>query len=93
MIHILTTGLTGWALALAWTENRYIRLAVTFLTAVVIHGLWNGLVILSIIPEFLPADTNYPQSLINIGTAAPLGFIILVIGGFILLLGCNRNLR
>ena len=93
MIHILTTGLTGWALALAWTENRYIRLAVTFLTAVVIHGLLNGLVILSIIPEFLPADTNYPQSLINIGTAAPLGFIILVIGGFILLLGCNRNLR
>jgi hypothetical protein len=93
MIHLLTTGLTGWALALAWQENRYIRLAVTFLVAVVIHGLWNGLVILSIIPVFLPANANYPQSLINIGSAAPLGLIVLVIGGFILLLGCNRNLR
>jgi len=93
MIHILTTGLTGWALALAWGEKRYLRLGLTYLSAVVIHGLWNGLVILSIIPEILPQGTSYPEALTNIGSTAPLGFFVLAVGGFVLLLGCNLNLR
>lgn len=43
VIHILTAGLMGWALVQAWGKKRYLRLAVTYLTAVSIHGLWNAL--------------------------------------------------
>jgi hypothetical protein len=93
LIHILTAGLTGWGLALAWREGRYIRLGLTYLTAVAIHALWNGLVILSIAPEILPADTSYPDALLNIGTAASFGFAVLLIGCFALLLGANSAMR
>jgi hypothetical protein len=38
IIHILTTGLTGWALALAWKERRYLKLGLTYLVSVTIHA-------------------------------------------------------
>jgi hypothetical protein len=46
VIHSLTAGLTGWALALAWGKRRYLQLVFTYLGAALIHGLWNGLTIL-----------------------------------------------
>ena len=93
LVHILTAGLTGWALILAWREGRYIRLGLTYLTAVAIHALWNGLVILSVVPEILPPDTSYPHALLNIGIIAPLGFGFLILGCFALLLGANSAMR
>lgn len=41
-VHIFTTALTGGALALAWRTGRYFRLALAFLSAVTLHGLWNA---------------------------------------------------
>jgi hypothetical protein len=43
LMHILTTGLMGWALISAWNEGKILRLGVTFLAAVGMHGLWNAL--------------------------------------------------
>lgn len=48
LIHCFTAGLVGWALASAWTERRYLRLGVAFICAILIHGLWNGMALLSI---------------------------------------------
>jgi hypothetical protein len=93
MIHMLTAGLTGWALVLAWEHKHYIRLGVTYLISVTIHALWNGLAVLAVAPEILPSGTTYPESLRNIGTASPIGFVVLLIGGFVLLLACNTALR
>jgi hypothetical protein len=93
MIHILTAGLMGWALARAWRERQYIRFGLTYLVSVSIHALWNGLVILSIVPEVMPTNTAVPEAFLNIGMAAPVGFIFLLMGGFILLLGCNFAMR
>jgi hypothetical protein len=93
VIHIVLTGLTGWALATAWREGRYIRLGLTFLVSVTIHALWNGLVVLTIIPELLPVDAAYPEVLKNIAIASPIGFTFLLLGTFGLLLGCNAALR
>ena len=93
VIHIVATGLTGWALASAWREGRYIRLGVTYLVSVSIHALWNGLVILAVIPEILPDGAAYPQVLRNVATASPIGFVFLLVGAFGLLLGCNAALR
>jgi RsiW-degrading membrane proteinase PrsW (M82 family) len=93
VIHIIVTGLTGWALASAWHAGRYIRLGLTYLLSVSIHALWNGLVVLTLIPELLPDGAVYPEMLRNIGTISPIGFAFLLVGAFVLLLGCNLLLR
>jgi len=93
IIHIFTTGLTGWALAQAWQEGRYFRLGLTYLVSVSIHALWNGLVMLSVIPELLSSSTPYPDVLRAIGTSSPIVLLILLVGCFALLLRSNSTLR
>lgn len=93
VIHIVVTGLMGWALTTAWREGRYVRLGLTYLVSVSIHALWNGLVIFALIPELLPDGAAYPEALRNIGSASPIGFGVLLVGAFGLLLGCNAALR
>jgi hypothetical protein len=93
LIHILTTGLTGWALSLAWREKRYFRLALSYFVAVAIHGLWNGTVILTAITELAGNDFDIPNFLVAISVGAPVIFAVLVLGCFALLIGFNRTLK
>ncbi len=94
MLHCFTAGLVGWALASAWSERRYLRLAVTYAIAVSIHGLWNGLAVLSAAPS-LPSLTNLsmPPYVPIIGSLAALGVIILGALVLLLYLGSNIVLR
>lgn len=46
-LHGFTTALVGYGLASAVSQRRYLRLAGCFLTAVVLHGVWNGLTLIS----------------------------------------------
>ena len=93
LIHIVTAGLTGWALSLAWTEKRYLRLAVSYLIAVAIHALWNGTVILTAGIELLGPEVEFPEVLRSISYGAPIIFVVLVLGCFLLLLAFNATLR
>jgi len=45
LMHIFTAGLMGWGLTQAWKRGRLLYLAVAYLGAVLIHGLWNGLTV------------------------------------------------
>jgi hypothetical protein len=95
IIHILTAGLTGWALVLAWRERRYLCLAVTYLCAVAIHGLWNGLTVFSTfaaLASLQGSSANLPL-IEQLGVVAPYGLIFLALGGFAILLLSNRKLR
>ena len=56
VIHITNTGLMGWALALAWRERRYFNLALTYLTVVLVHGVWNGLAIVNLVDQVLVSE-------------------------------------
>lgn len=47
LLHILTTGLTGWALVSAWKNGNYKRLGVTYLISMLLHGVWNFFALLS----------------------------------------------
>jgi hypothetical protein len=94
LIHSLTAGLMGWALALAWSERRYVRLGAAYLGAVLIHGLWNGLTLIiafAILNELLeqPLIELHARSEILAGTALAL------LGGACLaaLLWINARLR
>lgn len=95
VIHIFTAGLMGWALALAWQENRYLRLGVTYLVAVLIHGLWNGLTLVTVGTTLSEIHVSYTNTnlLTQLGDFAPGALIVLAVGSFTGLLWANRSFR
>lgn len=70
LMHVLTAGITCWAVAEAFVRGRWHRLALAFALAVGFHGLWNlaalGLGIAAV-PEAAPA--LLPDSLARAATA------------------------
>ena len=94
VVHILATGLTGWALASAWAERRYLRLGVAYLGAVSIHGLWNGLTVLIVAAGLSQGlGQNGEQPLIKAGEWAPYGLVALAALGLAALIWANWRLR
>jgi hypothetical protein len=95
VIHILTTGLTGWGLVSAWKEGRYARLVGAFLTAVTLHGLWNGLSLASSFPALMEGQSQelWVGILDRLSIIAPLAFILISLGGVIVILLSNRAMK
>jgi RsiW-degrading membrane proteinase PrsW (M82 family) len=90
LLHILTAGLTGWALALAWSHRRYLRLLVIFFCAVLLHAVWNGLALVTSVSILsLPPQID-TQTLANLAGVA---LITITFVSFTILLGLNRALR
>jgi RsiW-degrading membrane proteinase PrsW (M82 family) len=90
VMHIFTAGLIGYTLALAWKENRYLRLGAAYVLAVVIHGLWNALTILSTVAGLEMEDSILPYYLVPTGGIA---LVVLASGVFVLLILSNRKVR
>ena len=93
LVHVLTTGLMGWALVLAWRERRYLRLGLTYTIAVAIHGIWNGMVILTAVSEIFDDQVVIPEIFFVLGEAAPIIFASLIVLCLLLLLGSNLALN
>ena len=93
LLHMLTTGLTGWALASAWSEKRYLRLGITFSIAVALHGLWNSMAVLSAAAIQLPEPLSLPPAYQTLGYAATGGLLVLLFTNLSIYLGFNRALR
>ena len=70
-MHILTAGMMGWALASAWQSGRYARLGATYLLAVLLHGLWNGLTLSNVFAGMLEAPASGSNLFMQIGEIAP----------------------
>jgi PrsW family intramembrane metalloprotease len=86
-IHIITTGLSVWALALAWRQNRYLRLGGVYLFNVLYHGLWNALT-LAIVVTSLPRLGNMSmysglEQVAKVAPAVLVGMAILSITGLL----------
>lgn len=93
-VHILTTAITGWALVQAWTRRRYLLLGITYLTAVAIHGLWNGLTIFSAFAslaemKYLPFEM---PAMTNLAMIAPFGLLLIGMASLAALILFNRRL-
>lgn len=41
LLHTLNSGMVGWALASTWQDGKVFKLALTYLGAVFLHGIWN----------------------------------------------------
>lgn len=94
-VHILTAGLMGWAIVQIWSKKRVLPLLFAFTAAVVIHGAWNGLTVLSAFHSggFLEGFSATFNGLPVLGAAAPIALSLLASGCFLLLLVINRKLR
>jgi len=94
LLHCLTTGMVGWALASAWGQRRYLRLGVTYAFAVVLHGLWNGMAVLSSISSLEgQVDIAIPTNLQQVGNFSSIGVIALLAFNLILYISFNAVLR
>jgi len=92
-IHILTTALVGWGLASAWTEKRYTRFLMSLIASVSLHGVWNGLNILTALAEFpqlQPAPGSFGA---HFAGYAPAGLVILALGALIGLFLANSRFQ
>lgn len=93
LLHVATSGLMGWALALAWSEGRqFLRLGLAYLAASALHGLWNALALLSAGAALLGPGLEAGHLLLLAGRIAPLGLAALAVILLIFLLGANRSL-
>jgi hypothetical protein len=90
VMHIFTAGLIGYTLALAWRENRYLRLGAAYVLAVMIHGLWNALTVLSTVAGLEMQDSILPYYFLPTGEIA---LFALAIGLFVLLILSNRKVQ
>ena len=94
LLHCLTTGMVGWALASAWSQKRYLRLGATYAFAVLLHGSWNGMAVLSSISSLQgQVEVDIPANLQQIGNFASIGIIVMLIFNLILYISFNTLLR
>jgi PrsW family intramembrane metalloprotease len=89
LLHIVTTGIVGWALASAWSEKRYLRLGATYLLAVMLHAIWNALGVWTGFDPYIHPLTQNQLS----GVVAPIGLGVLAVIMFSILYFANRRLR
>jgi len=94
IMHIFTSGLVGWGLVQARNKRGYALLVVSYLTAVLIHSLWNALTLISTFSVLaILHGLKYQFTFINnLGLVAPFGLVFLTIGAFVTLLFANRSL-
>lgn len=92
LLHVFTAALVGYGLALGFSRRQYARLVFFLLVAIGLHGLWNGLTMISagseIYAGLIPADS----ALLRFAGVAPYGLIALVTGIFIALVLMNARL-
>jgi RsiW-degrading membrane proteinase PrsW (M82 family) len=81
-VHILTSGLVGWGLASAWSKSRYLRLGSAYFSAVVLHGVWNGLNIINLLTSFPDLQDQLGTFVGLFAAYAPAGLLILSLGSF-----------
>lgn len=93
-VHIFTTALTGGALALAWRTGNYFRLALAFLSAVVLHGLWNAFSTFLAFSELSLQGEALPFSVTLRTWAAYAPFVVafLSVGSLLALVATRRRL-
>jgi len=91
LMHMLASGLVGWGLASAWTQRKYLRLIGAYLSAVILHGVWNGLAILLAASQISPEQSG--NLILSSGKIALWGLGVWTLVAFILLLLINARLR
>jgi RsiW-degrading membrane proteinase PrsW (M82 family) len=88
-IHILTAGIVGWGITSAFKEKKYLRLLSSFFASILLHGIWNGLNILTALVDYLPKGSIIGSFGFYLANFAPIALIILALGSFVGLYRAN----
>jgi RsiW-degrading membrane proteinase PrsW (M82 family) len=93
LLHSLNTGLVGWALASAWTERRYIRLVITYVYAVLMHGAWNGLAVIAFLGSLQGITGQFSAANLQRSSLATIGIATLGAFNLVFFIVFSNNLR
>lgn len=92
LLHMAVSGMVGWGITSAIREKKYGRFAGAYLSAILIHGLWNACAVgagLSFVGEFVGRDDwliKYLPGMLG-------GMITLAVGMLVTLAKINRDLK
>ena len=93
LLHVVTSGLMGWALVYAWKERKFLQLGLTFLLVVTIHGLWNAFALASA-SELALNSVSQPSLLLkSLPTLSITGLTIITVMNLYLLYYSNRKMQ
>lgn len=88
LLHVVSTGLVSWGIASAIHDKRWLRLLLSYLAAVSLHGLWNmGAVIAG------GSDLNLGQEYTGLIIAASILLGLVALALYAILVSMNRRLR
>jgi hypothetical protein len=90
LLHVTTAGLMGWALVRSWQDRKYVQLSLTYLTVVLLHGLWNALSLASAVGFAIPYVSNPSPLLKNLPTVSIIGLILMSLINLAILLRANH---
>lgn len=93
LMHMLTAGLTGWALASTWRDGKVLRLVGAYLLAVLLHAAWNFTSLLMSVQAIINVSPTSSNLLLNASRLAPYGLVVLMAVMLALLLRMNAHLR
>lgn len=82
VVHIFTAGMMGWGIASAFQEKKYGRMVSAYLGAVILHGVWNGLNILSAVGELAAVQQRLGPFVTGLADYTPAGLVVLAVGSF-----------
>lgn len=77
-LHILTTGIMGWGIAVAWKGmgRGYLAAVLSYLAAVCLHGLWNFQTVAAGMAPLLPYASQASPFFSRLAPVAPAGMLI-----------------
>lgn len=92
VLHMMTSGLVGWGIASAFGEKRIGRFFAAYISAFLIHGIWNAAAAGTGVAT-LGEMIGKPEWVFNFAPALVCGLLVLGIGVVALLVAANRKLR
>ncbi len=86
LMHCATGGLMGWGWGELWSARKPGHLALAYLGAVSVHGLWNGLAVIATMSGIALTGTEAPiRTLVLSAVVGISGLVLLLIAGLCLI--------
>ncbi len=87
LMHCATGGLMGWGWGELWTARRPGRLVLSYLLAVSVHGLWNGLAVTAAMSGIALAEMEAPTQVLTLSVTVGVSTLTLLFLAALCLIG------